>query len=188
MLCDARDHASPSQHASATRVKRYKGGRAPCASSWRFARSARVAQLDLAGYTPRGLHMSSDSSDHGNSQKKKKRSRHKCTATALPPAEPSPTPQPAPWRSTQFQLVDGVNRYRAGQQEVDGTIMLYGAVGGHMCSFAQLTDYSRETFRIDPDILFIFKTGGCTPAVQPAALTPSQLSRPTCACGTFDLG
>ena len=23
MLCDARDHASPSQHASATRVKRY---------------------------------------------------------------------------------------------------------------------------------------------------------------------
>ena len=25
MLCDARDHASPSQHASATRVKRYKG-------------------------------------------------------------------------------------------------------------------------------------------------------------------
>ena len=87
--------------------------------------------------------MSSDSSDHGNSQKKKKRSRHKCTATALPPAEPSPTPQPAPWRSTQFQLVDGVNRYRAGQQEVDGTIMLYGAVGGHMCSFAQLTDYSR---------------------------------------------
>ena len=113
------------------------------ASSWRFARSARVAQLDLAGYTPRGLHMSSDSSDHGNSQKKKKRSRHKCTATALPPAEPSPTPQPAPWRSTQFQLVDGVNRYRAGQQEVDGTIMLYGAVGGHMCSFAQLTDYSR---------------------------------------------
>ena len=132
--------------------------------------------------------MSSDSSDHGNSQKKKKRSRHKCTATALPPAEPSPTPQPAPWRSTQFQLVDGVNRYRAGQQEVDGTIMLYGDVGGHMCSFAQLTDYSRETFRIDPDILFIFKTGGCTPAVQPAALTPSQLSRPTCACGTFDLG
>ena len=87
--------------------------------------------------------MSSDSSDHGNSQKKKKRSRHKCTATALPPAEPSPTPQPAPWRSTQFQLVDGVNRYCAGQQEVDGTIMLYGAVGGHMCSFAQLTDYSR---------------------------------------------
>ena len=87
--------------------------------------------------------MSSDSSDHGNSQKKKKRSRHKRAATALPPAEPSPTPQPAPWRSTQFQLVDGVNRYRAGQQEVDGTIMLYGAVGGHMCSFAQLTDYSR---------------------------------------------
>ena len=106
------------------------------ASSWRFARSARVAQLDLAGYTPRGLHMSSDS-------KKKKQSRHARTATALPPAEPSPTPQPAPWRSTQFQLVDGVNRYRAGQQEVDGTIMLYGAVGGHMCSFAQLTDYSR---------------------------------------------
>ena len=33
--------------------------------------------------------------------------------------------------------------YRAGQQEIDGTIMLYGAVGGHMCSFAQLTDYSR---------------------------------------------
>ena len=113
------------------------------ASSWRFARSARVAQLDLAGYTPRGLHMSSNSSDHGSSQKKKKRSRHKRDATALPPAEPSPTPQPAPWRSTQFQLVDGVNRYRAGQQEVDGTIMLYGAVGGHMCSFAQLTDYSR---------------------------------------------
>ena len=46
-------------------------------------------------------------------------------------------------RREQFQLVDGVNRYRAGQQEVDGTIMLYGAVGGHMCSFAQLTDYSR---------------------------------------------
>uniref|UniRef100_A0A7S3TR92 Uncharacterized protein n=1 Tax=Emiliania huxleyi TaxID=2903 RepID=A0A7S3TR92_EMIHU len=103
--------------------------------------------------------MSSDSSDHGNSQKKKKQSRHKCTATALPPAEPSPTPQPAPWRSTQFQLVDGVNRYRAGQQEIDGTIMLYGDVGGHMCSFAQLTDYSRETFRIDREILFIFNTG-----------------------------
>ena len=73
----------------ATRVKRYKRGRAPSPlRPWRFARSARVARLDLAGYTPRGLHMSSNSSDHGNSQKKKKRSRHKCTATALPPAEP----------------------------------------------------------------------------------------------------
>ena len=125
--------------------------------------------------------MSSDSSDHGNSQKKKKRSRHKCTATALPPAEPSPTPQPAPWRSTQFQLVDGVNRYRAGQQEVDGTIMLHRAVGGHMymCSFAQLTDYSRKTFRIDREILFIFKTGVHTsrqPSSWHSALTPSQLS------------
>ena len=186
MLCDARDHASPFIARHSDGVKRYKG-RAPWStSSWRFARSARVAQLDLAGYTPRGLHMSSDSSDHGNSQKKKKRSRHKCTATALPPAEPSPTPQPAPWRSTQFQLVDGVNRYRAGQQEVDGTIMLYGYVSGHMCSFAQLTDYSRKTFRIDREILFIFKTGVHTS--RPAALTPSQLSRPTCAAGTFDLG
>ena len=121
--------------------------------------------------------MSSDSSDHGNSQKKKKRSRHKCTATALPPAEPSPTPQPAPWRSTQFQLVDGVNRYRAGQQEVDGTIMLYGAVGGHMCSFAQLTDYSRETFRIDPEILFIFKTGVHTSRPAGTQLSPRHSSQ-----------
>ena len=123
--------------------------------------------------------MSSDSSDHSNRQKKKKRSRHKRAATALPPAEPSPTPQPAPWRSTQFQLVDGVNRYRAGQQEVDGTIMLYRAVGGHMCSFAQLTDYSRKTFRIDREILFIFKTGVHTsrqPSSWHSALTLSQLS------------
>ena len=38
----------------ATRVKRYKGGRAPSPlRPWRFARSARVAQLGLAGYTPR---------------------------------------------------------------------------------------------------------------------------------------
>ncbi len=158
------------------------------ASSWRFARSARVAQLDLAGYTPRGLHMSSDSSDHGNSQKKKKRSRHKCTATALPPAEPSPTPQPAPWRSTQFQLVDGVNRYRAGQQEIDGTIMLYGDVGGHMCSFAQLTDYSRDFQNPQGDSLHLQVRGAHQPSSRHSALTTSQLSRPTCVAGTFDLG
>ena len=120
--------------------------------------------------------MSSDSSDHGNSQKKKKRSRHARTATALPPAEPSPTPQPAPWRSTQFQLVDGVNRYRAGQQEVDGTIMLYGDVGGHMCSFAQLTDYSREAFRIDREILFIFNTGVHTSRPAGTQLSPRHSS------------
>ena len=120
--------------------------------------------------------MSSDSSDHSNRQKKKKRSRHKRAATALPPAEPSPTPQPAPWRSTQFQLVDGVNRYRAGQQEVDGTIMLYGDVGGHMCSFAQLTDYSREAFRIDREILFIFNTGVHTSRPAGTQLSPRHSS------------
>ena len=121
--------------------------------------------------------MSSDSSDHSNRQKKKKkRSRHKRAATALPPAEPSPTPQPAPWRSTQFQLVDGVNRYRAGQQEVDGTIMLYGAVGGHMCSFAQLTDYSRDFQNRPGDSLHLQDRGAHQPSSRHSALTPSQLS------------
>ena len=92
----------------------------------------------------------------------------------MPPAEPSPTPQPAPWRSTQFQLVDGVNRYRAGQQEVDGTIMLYGAVGGHMCSFAQLTDYSRG--------LEVGRRKGPRESASPAARLPGHGPGFTAAC------
>ena len=54
--------------------------------------------------------------------------------------------------------------------------MLYGDVGGHMCSFAQLTDYSREAFRIDREILFIFNTGVHTSRPAGTQLSPRHSS------------
>lgn len=91
--------------------------------------------LDLAGYAHRGLYMSSD-----YSRRKKDRS-HQEGSAALRTQNRCPQHHRR-HRASPHSSNPGTACSRAGRQETDGTVMLHGDVGGHMCSFAQLTRYS----------------------------------------------
>ena len=60
----------------------------------------------------------------------------------------------------QFQLIDGVNEYAVGRQEMDGSCIVRGEVGSFsMRSFSGLVDYVRGTFVIDHERNLAFRVG-----------------------------
>ena len=82
-----------------------------------------------------------------------------------------------PWQIMQFQLIDSVNGYAAGRQEIDGSCIVRGQVGSFdISNFSALVDYVRSTFTIDPELRLVFRAGvrarsaPCPPHSQPGLL------------------
>ena len=69
------------------------------------------------------------------------------------------------WQTMQFKLIDGVNRYNAGRQEIDGSCIVQGQVADFdMSSFSGLVGYLCKTFDIDPGLRLAFSSQVRAPA------------------------
>ena len=89
----------------------------------------------------------------------------------------APQPTSVPWHAMQFQLIDCVNGYAAGRQEIDGSCIVRGQVGGFdMSSFSGLVSYVCRTFEIDSELRTVFRSGVRAPASPSAHSVHAMLA------------
>lgn len=100
------------------------------------------------------------------SSKRHKHSRHDRDRRDHGARETAPQSTTGPcWQTMQFKLIDGVNRYNAERQEIDGSCIVQGQVADFdMSSFSGLVGYVRETFDIDPGLRLAFSSQVRAPA------------------------
>ena len=96
--------------------------------------------------------------EHGHGRGHKREHRHRDRGSGDEASAPPPIT--LPWQAMQFQLIDGVNEYAVGRQEMDGSCIVRGEVGSFsMRSFSGLVDYVRGTFVIDHERNLAFRVG-----------------------------